>query len=214
MAKHIRDILIGKRALLVHFAATPPMPREAGSNPSYPDQLRKLLDGDFDSSQGLCCCTITPGDVFPLSRNAQAVGCVGIVIDCESEEFILNVRNCDAGTPWVPPSASRLTLDEIEDTLNSRLEGQYNEWVINQLNIVGIFISPPPAFVPSKVSSDDLDIGDFGSVDINGFLEIDIQQVILDLPHAHYYSHLDDMIVEYVGSNWVPVNIDKIYISN
>lgn len=92
----VRTFLSEREALVVHFST----PMRYDDSLRFPDDLiRARTLGE----KGLCCSTILasdwgPGEPSRDPANANAVGCVGIILDVRDEGSVCAVHPSDCGT--------------------------------------------------------------------------------------------------------------------
>lgn len=128
-----------KSGLVVHFSGCPKgIGRE---NNLYPDDLNKIINDHVHG--GLSCSLIIPGDNFSADnvRN-EATGAIGVIVGFD-EDGLVAVSPSDCGS-YEDDDGVRKVFEKdikIEDLRSSLTERQnYNEWVIKQNKILGIFV--------------------------------------------------------------------------
>lgn len=160
----VHAVLAAHNALIVHFSGAP---KGAGFERGflYPDDLQNVVQGN--AMGGLSCSVVKPGDVFwGFERNAT--GCIGVVVDLTAPESLVAVSATDCGS-IEQPDGTRVVQHEIdisatdvETSITARPAGKYNEWVVRNFKVVGVFAVPPfeisvrggisiPADVPSHL---------------------------------------------------------------
>jgi len=126
--------------LVVHFSGCPKgIGRE--TNLYYPDDLNKIINGAVHG--GISCSLIIPGDVFSFcSDKTKAIGAIGVIVGFDADGLVA-VSSKDSGS-YTDNNGFRHTDEKdirIEDLTSSLNERQnYNEWVIQQNKILGIFV--------------------------------------------------------------------------
>ena len=143
--QEINDLLRQHTALIVHFSGTP---KGSGSEYDYhyPEDLKKVTAGHCQG--GLSCSTVMPNDNFSDLKIANATGCVGVILGLNSKNSVIDVNAADCGTYVVNdvrivPNYRDLSIVDLEQTIDDRPSGNYNEWVINDYQVLGIFAAAP-----------------------------------------------------------------------
>lgn len=143
--EEIYALLCRHSALIVHFSGTP---KGAGSTYEhlYPADLQEVIRGACQG--GLSCSTVMPGDEFADLANANATGCVGVILGLNSGQSIIDAHSRDCGTmveagARVVPTTRDLSVNDLERTILERASGTYNEWVIGDYVALGIFAASP-----------------------------------------------------------------------
>jgi len=144
----VHAFLRGRNALLVHFSGSPKgAGRDRGADHLFPKDLLHVIAGR--ASSGLSCSVVRPGDVFRgFARNAT--GAIGVVLDLRSAESLIAVSPSDLGSGEdaagnrVVSHERDITLGDLEDTLDRRANGDYNEWVVRDFRVRGVFAGSPP----------------------------------------------------------------------
>ena len=143
--QEINCLLRQKSALIVHFSGAPP---GSGSpyDDVYPVDLKKVITGRCQG--GLSCSTVMPNDNFSDLKTANATGCVGVILGLKSKNSVKDVHAADCGTYVVNdvrivPNHRDLSIADLEQTIDARPFGNYNEWVINDYQVLGVFAAAP-----------------------------------------------------------------------
>jgi hypothetical protein len=142
----IYDFLNKVSGLVVHFSGCPKgIGRE---NNLYPDDLNKIINDHVHG--GLSCSLIIPGDNFSADKvTNEATGAIGVIVGFD-EDGLVAVSPSDCGS-WTDCNDVRHTEGKdirIEDLRSSLTERQtYNEWIIKQNKILGIFVFST-AYIP------------------------------------------------------------------
>jgi hypothetical protein len=131
-------------ALIVHFSGTP---KGGGSNfyYLYPEDLKNVVAKGALS--GVCCSVVRPNDEFER-QDANATGCIGVVLGLRNKNSLVAADPHDCGS-FVEDGIRKvanerdLTTDDLEKTLADRPPGDYNEWVIRDYVVRGIFAARP-----------------------------------------------------------------------
>src|SRR5829696_1839766 len=138
------EVFLSKhRALIVHFSGTP---KGGGSDfeDLFPADLQKVVDGA--AMGGLSCSAIRPSDEFADLENANATGCVGVVLGLQDSNSLVAVDPHDCGSMVqnglrLVPDERDLDVADLERSFEERTS--YNEWVIRNYSVIGIFLAPP-----------------------------------------------------------------------
>lgn len=141
----VYEFLRGHNALIVHFSGTP---KGAGSNFEhlYPADLQSVVN--LEAMGGVSCSVVRPDDEFSDLERANATGCIGVVLGLRDKDSLVAVHPHDCGS-FVEdgvrkvPNERNLTIDDLEETFVNRPRGSYNEWIIKNYIVLGIFAAPP-----------------------------------------------------------------------
>lgn len=151
------DVLKKYNALIVHFSGAPKGAGASRNNNLYPNDLQHAINGHAQG--GLSCSTVIPRDNFQgLYRNAT--GCIGIVLGLKGKESLSGAYPKDCGSNEDEKNKrlsfiqNELAITDIENTITNRPFGNYNEWIIKDYNVLGIFAVSPfeIAFLESPAS--------------------------------------------------------------
>jgi hypothetical protein len=133
------------KALVVHFSGAP---KGSGKGRGYffPSDLRHVIEGN--AMGGISCSVVIPGDVFS-GPDANATGSIGVVVDLRTPASLVGADASDLGS-FEDENGNRtilheaeLTVADLEDTLTGRGKGEYNEWVVRDFTVLGIFAASP-----------------------------------------------------------------------
>jgi hypothetical protein len=133
-----------RNALIVHFSGTPKgAGKERGSSHLFPCDLHHVLRGL--AMGGLSCSVVWPGDKFAgFDRNAT--GSIGVVVGFRTDQSLVAAHSGDCGS--IEVSGIRIVeherdidLADLRKTLDLRTS--YNEWVIRDYEVLGIFAATP-----------------------------------------------------------------------
>lgn len=138
----VHRLLRKYNACIVHFSGTP---KGHGKKIYYSDDLRNVLAGN--ASSGICCSVVIPGDAFD-GAHRNAFGCVGVLVDFNSEDSLMNACDGDCGSTIsedqrIVYKDRNVTFDlkYLEQTIVNRV--QYNSWVLRNFKIIGVFAASP-----------------------------------------------------------------------
>ncbi len=211
----IHCVLAAHGALIVHFSGTP---KGAGSNFEYPfpSDLQEVIA--CRSQTGLSCSTVMPGDEFADLCRANATGCIGVILRLRTPCSVLDARASDCGT-YMEDGVRKvshprdMTASDFSATISGRANGNYNEWVIADFQVIGLFAAEPyrvsaevtidyPDDMPDWMRTIDTTLGfEYKSLD-------DIQKLF---PELQIYSFSNSGLVQRVGSAWITVAHATLY---
>jgi hypothetical protein len=142
----VYDLLVKYNALIVHFSGAPKGAGKPRPDRLYPNDLLHAMT--LQKHEGLSCSTVMPGDNFHgLNRNA--IGSIGIILGLRSPKSLIGVSPHDCGSfedangARQFPHQPSISISDIENSIVNRQPGRYNEWGIEDFNVLGIFASPP-----------------------------------------------------------------------
>lgn len=211
----IHAILRKHCALIVHFSGTP---KGGGSNfeLAFPDDLRKVISGQ--SQSGLSCSVVLPNDEFSDLERANATGCIGLVLGLTSEQSLIDAHPYDCGTfmkngSRQVPNARDMTAENIEDTVTSRKGDSYNEWVIANYSVIGIFAVAPFRFSADVPIDFPDDMPDYlrSSPIAAGFKFSSPKDLAKEFPSLPIYSFVGGVLVERVQCSWNTIPHSQLY---
>ena len=141
----VHEFLARRNALIVHFSGTP---RGGGMNHEtshlFPTDLQHVLEQK--AMGGLSCSVVRPGDVFAgTCRNAT--GSIGVVLGLQFKHSLVAVAPDDCGSivdacgNRIVAEEKNIRRDDLERTLDDRTT--YNEWVVRDYKVLGVFAAPP-----------------------------------------------------------------------
>lgn len=141
----VHEFLRRHNALIVHFSGAPKGSGIERDGHHFPEDLNHVLKGA--AMGGLSCSVVVPSDVFHgFDRNAT--GCVGVVLGLRTKDSLVAVDPGDCGSMEDEETGIRevmserdITVADLGRTLSER-EG-YNEWVVKDYVVLGIFAVPP-----------------------------------------------------------------------
>ncbi|WP_417463179.1 hypothetical protein [Kordiimonas sp.] len=198
----IRDFLINREAVLVHFSTM------MASDPSryFPHDMNNAMSL---TGVGLAFSTIQKGGRFDPTDTGKsgAEGGVGIVVDIAPTTHVLKVHPSDMGSSPYGGTASGLGVPPMPlacaNSIDSRLRS--NEWLVQDYKVVGIFVLPPllvrlpiPGLVPESYIESKITVGAVA----NHFF-----------PHHRIYSANTQTFIEFdrASRTWQDVGILDIY---
>ncbi|CAN7597509.1 hypothetical protein LJR069_004421 [Variovorax paradoxus] len=138
----ISDFLRRHEALIVHCSGTP---KGVGPGQSYyPEDLQSVLRGDAQG--GISCSVVKPGDLFH-GPTRHATGSVGLVIAPTTPSSLVAVDPRDAGSQVKDGIRSvaherDIGVPDLDRCFAARGD-HYNEWVVRDFNVIGVFIGEP-----------------------------------------------------------------------
>lgn len=213
--EEIYDLLSKRSALIVHFSGTPP-----GAGSSYdrlfPDDLNEVIRGACHG--GLSCSTVMPSDQFSTLEKANSTGCIGVVLGLKTGQSIMDAHRRDCGS-YVEnhvrqvPNARDLSLSDLEATINDRASDSYNEWVVGDYCVLGIFAIEPfyiwaevaveyPPEMPDYLRSSEPSLG---------IATTNLQKLRDDFPGQEIFSFKNGGIVKLVDGVWKPTGHEMLY---
>ncbi|MFM0292241.1 hypothetical protein P0D68_03710 [Paraburkholderia sp. RL17-380-BIE-A] len=213
----IYSLLRTSNSLIVHFSGIAPGTGNPGERLYYPDDLRNVVTGG--AMGGVSCSVISPGDIFgQTENNNNATGCVGVVLGLLSPSSLLDVHAGDGGSTVLPngqrdANPKSLNLTDLQETITGRHRGTYNEWVVGNYKVLGIFIAAPcmvraivdipaPPGVPANI---------LGNSRGPGICYETINDVQRDFPDQRIFRFNVREIQEVNSSVWVHAPHNTIY---
>lgn len=150
----VNRVLRRHNALIVHFSGAPKGSGKMRDNHLYPNDLLHAINNPAQCQ--LSCSLVVPSDNFSgFARNAT--GCIGVILGLKSNQSILAAFADDCGSAEdengsrCVPNQPTLTPACLENTITDRARGSYNEWIVKDYIVLGIF-----AVAPFEVMSLDL----------------------------------------------------------
>ena len=211
----IYSILRRHCALIVHFSGTP---KGAGSEFefAFPDDLGELVYGHVRS--GVSSSVVMPNDEFDDFKCANATGCIGAILGLQSEQSLVDAHPSDCGSFMTGgvrdvPNARDMTAQDIERTITDRRPDDYNEWVIANFSVLGLFAAAPyrysanvPIIYPDDVP-EHLRTISHGP----GFQCSSPEALANRFPGQPIYSFVNGSLVKHAGGSWIRVQHNEIY---
>lgn len=211
----IHRVLANRLALVVHFSGTP---KGAGSDFThlFPADLAEVIKGT--SQSGLSCSTVLPGDEFDDLERANATGCVGVVLGPMTPDSVLDAHPRDCGSYMVDglrqvPHARDMTMGDLDATIAGRATDSYNEWVIADYRVIGLFVAEPHRVsVESAIHYPD-DMPDYlrDSGTAPGFACKSLGEIEDMFPQTPIYSFSNGGLARWDGSEWIPAYHGSLY---
>jgi hypothetical protein len=158
----VYSFLRQRDALIEHFSG---IPKGSGSNFDYvyPDDLKNVIA--LQAPGGLSCSVVIPSDEFADLSGANATGCIGIVLGFQNRNSLVAANPHDCGSYMengvrLVPNERDLTIPDLLDTILKRPSGNYNEWVVRDYTVLGVFAARPyfvsvreiPAYPPEMLA--------------------------------------------------------------
>lgn len=146
----VRLFLASRNALIVHFSGCP---KGAGFERGhvYPADLQHVLAREAQG--GLAASVVMPGDRFAADfSHCNSTGCIGVILDLNSPESLVAVSPHDCGSRDDHQGTREvldereITLEDLEQSISLRPRGGYNEWVVKDFRVIGIFAYHPFMF--------------------------------------------------------------------
>jgi hypothetical protein len=211
----IHSVLRKHDGLIVHFSGTP---KGAGSDfeERFPDDLKKVIGGYGHS--GLSTSVVMPKDEFRDCTRANATGCIGVVLGLTSPQSILDAHPHDCGSSMLDgarqtPNARDMTIDDIEATITSRANAEYNEWVVANYTVIGLFAAPPfrvSEYLPIDFPKDMPPYLIVKETSAN-FSYLSIEKIEATFPDMPIYSFVEGVLVQRDPSGWRPIAHSTLY---
>lgn len=144
------DLLANWGGLVVHFSGTPPMGDGIVCGNLYPKDLHHCISGAAQG--GLSCSVIRSDDHYDVTNgnHPTCVGSIGVIVRPRSAASIVWAQAADLGThkdsTLIRVSGYEhldLSLEDLALSLTGRQSNRYNEWVVRDYDVIGIFAIPP-----------------------------------------------------------------------
>jgi hypothetical protein len=180
--------------LIVHFSGAPKgAGKERGPAHLFPADLQHVIERR--AMGGLSCSVVCPGDTFHgFERNAT--GAIGVVLDLSTDASLVAAHPHDCGSREdehgnrIVPNERDISPDDLERTLRDRPIGDYNEWVLRDYQVCGIFAMPPyevsnlqdpeyPEDTPAYLRSTDK---------VPGFRVVNFEELVNTFHHPPIYT--------------------------
>lgn len=195
------------KLLIVHCSGTP---KGIGtSTRSYPHDLQHVWQGHAQG--GISCSLLGPGDRFH-GFNSHSTGTVGLVVAPTEPASIVAVSPHDAGSYLkdgvrVVGHEVDIGISDLERSLSDRGDS-YNEWVVRDFNVVGLFVASPattwqslavqmPEGMPTQISGQDV--------------PITVHEIAEDFDGLPIYTLSEHGVLEWTASGWRPVAHSDVY---
>ena len=197
----VRDFLRDREALLVHFST----PYTSHPDLSFPDDLKR---GATLQNETLSFSTVLKddrgpyqGDVHPEDANAQ--GCIGLVVDIAGNDCVTAVAAGDYGvqfdltTQSVVMSGGEPSLVECARSIDERRSA--NDWRVKNYVVLGLFVFEPA-----------LAFRRLGDVVIE--MPVGLDDILSEFPEVRIFSTRKERFAEYdrAAGAWMPSTYGKI----
>src|ERR1700722_476050 len=143
--------LASRKGVIAHFSSVAKGEAEERTfNPHayYPSDLKRVIEGRIEGS--LPCSVVIPTDELDVRTGRErAVGSIGVVLGLKNEFSLVGAYPQDDGTLWSDSGPREcapqpiLTIPDLEKTITDRPDDQYNEWCIQDYEVLGLFIARP-----------------------------------------------------------------------
>jgi hypothetical protein len=150
--------LTKNQGLVVHFSTCPKMSRRPDL--LYPCDLRFVIHGGLGSTKELCCCVVRPGEKYSAD-NSGLPGCIGLLVDYRKGTLRIGGREDggtiedDDGNKEVDPRVPQ-TVEMFIECVEKPDASEYNEFLVGNPKVLGIFVDPLFAVGSRKELSGDL----------------------------------------------------------
>lgn len=209
----IYEFLRRNQALIVHCSGTPKGVGLPGPQHIFPADLQHVVAGNANG--GVSCSVVKPGDRFH-GEQRNSTGTVGLVLGLRGPESLVAVSPGDAGSEVDAHGNRRaheaaITVAELERSLSER-QGRYNEWVVRDFSVMGIFVAEPST-VTQHVAIDVPEEAKW-MLDGNetlGEIPISPSEISSALPTLPLYSFKGGELVRLGGSGWENASHADIY---
>lgn len=199
--------LLSHQALIVHCSGTP---KGIGpGNQPYPHDLQHVWQGGAQG--GISCSVIRPGDSFHYPVR-HSTGTVGLVVAPISSESIVAVSPNDAGSQVengvrVVAREVDICVNDLEMSLSGRRD-RYNEWVVRNFKVVGLFTAMPATTWQSTPMQGHE--GRFtGTIDQE--VGISTPEIAADFDGLPIYTFSGNGVLRWMANGWHPVAHSEIY---
>ena len=210
--QEINDLLRQHTALIVHFSGTP---KGSGSEYDYhyPEDLKRVIAG-FGQG-GLSCSTVMPNDKFVdlNSKIANSTGCIGVILDLKSRQSLRAVHARDCGSYLqndvrIVPNLCDLSITDVAKTIEERENDNYNEWVICDYAVIGIFAAYPFYISALEVPSFPSDMPEYlrPSAPQIGIAKTSPNAIAEEFSDLRVFSFIDGQLVCFEKGNWLPAD--------
>jgi hypothetical protein len=115
----------------------------------------------------------------------------------------------------IVPNARNLDIADLEATICKRSPTSYNEWVIRDYVVLGIFAASPFKVWGEQMLPEPPDMPDYlrASEPVGDFIEISIRKIASDFPDRQIYSFVDNHLVMLCNDRWAPTEHNVLYRS-
>lgn len=208
----IYQILAEHNALIVHFSGAPKGSGNSCNDHLFPDDLKNVIDGKAQG--GLSCSTVMPNDIFSgIERNAT--GCIGLILGLKEKDSLVSAESDDRGS-YLDESGSRLvekrkiSKQDIRDSIVNRSSTSYNEWVVKNYYIIGVFaISPMEVSVRQNLPPELAEA--MGVTFEFGIKPVTVENVKAMFSTQRIFSFYEEKIVEYFDNKFIGISHNGLY---
>jgi hypothetical protein len=211
----VHEFLRRRDGLIVHFSGAPKGAGiDRGEPHLFPTDLRYVVEGH--AMGGLSCSVVVPGDKFHgFERNAT--GCIGVVLDLTTKNSLVAVAASDCGS-IESEGGKRIVQNEIDIapanldlSLDKRTD--YNEWIINNYKVRGIFaVSPYEVSILTVLAySDDMPEELRDGIPVPTFRVVSLQELVREFPTLPIYTFNNTSILQYANGHLIVIDHAKIY---
>lgn len=206
----VRAFLESHQALIVHCSGSP-----KGLGPGlapYPADLENVWQGRANG--GISCSVVKPGDSFhPPLRHST--GSVGLVIGLTGSNSLVAVAPQDAGSSVVEgvrvvASEVDITIADLSRSLSERGD-HYNEWVLRDFKVLGVFIAEPATIWREVEMSIPTEAAGISTELVPQDVDISLAQVASDFKGLPVYTFGGGRILRWEPSGWSPADHSEIY---
>lgn len=216
MVDEVYNLLCQRSALIVHFSGAPKGAGAVRKDHLFPNDLLHVIN--MKATGGVSSSVVLPNDNFH-GVNRNATGCIGVILGLKGRES-LEDANCEDCGSIEDEHGNRnscnprdISLDELERTITERPIGKYNEWIVKNYKVLGIFAKIPIEIsklvfldysedVPENIKATD-PVLDTVTVRLNEF-----PNEFFKLP---IYTFDAGELKKKKGDRFVSVNSDEIY---
>lgn len=187
----VHEVLRTRRALLAHFISDTPMDSAFGNSPGYPDSLLRVLNRQCPG--GVCCSTF--GATDDPRAGVDVSGTVGVLLRPASDRSVLAASPYDIGSVykdgvrWFPRPLRPLSKVDLANSIDARVEDQWNEWIVDDYVPIGLI-----------------------TLKRNGFsVGTDKCQGLVETFGYPVYQIDDGRLVRLHGDRWIPADHGDLY---
>lgn len=214
-ASQVMDLLCHHNKLLVHFSGAPRGCGKPRRDNLFPNDLQHILN---DQAQGgVSCSTVGPGDSFEIPHS-NATGCVGLILKPREAHSILNAKPDDIGSSETKggsrgPIETTLTITDLEKSIEQRETSCYNEWIVADYDVVGVFAAPPFLVTQSTNLKVPEDMPDYLRVDgaHEALAEISVEEIRRRFSNRQVYGVYNGCFIHYTSTGPKAITWAKIY---
>lgn len=211
----IHSVLAKYNGLIVHFSGAPKGSGADRDNP-FPKDLQHVINGCAQG--GISCSIVMPGDNFyGIDRNAT--GCVGVVIDLQTSKSLVAVDSSDCGSiendegVRIVACECDITSTEVDESITRRKRTSYNEWVVRNFNVIGIFATQPYEVSKRQIPDFPPEMPDYlrSTGSETGIGSVSIEQICRTFPDKPIFGFQGSEITKLSGNQWIGIQHNEIY---